>query len=137
MVRLLIRLVLLPSVAYLNGNRSSPDIAMSADPLNGWTFMYNSKLYVNAIAGTSASSPSWASLLARMNLKYPTNFCTTMYSIYTPTSNAFKAITLGTNDNISANGGVYAANKSGPNQCTGLGTPNGVNLLAALKLAHV
>jgi kumamolisin len=104
--------------------RGVPDVAADADPASGYDVLVDGESTV--IGGTSAVAPLWAGLLARINqligkpagylnpLLYSANVAATFHDI------------------TSGNNGGYAA---GPrwDPCTGLGTPNGADLLAALK----
>jgi kumamolisin len=124
-----------PSTAYLNGNRASPDIAMNADPDNGWTIYFNGELYTNSVGGTSCVAPAMSGLIALMGLSYLNGFNNNMYTVYqnvSDRSTCFNDITSGTNGNIPSSSGVYNAGV-GYDCCTGLGTPNGVNLYNVLK----
>lgn len=119
------------------GKRASPDIAMNADPLSGWTIFFNGGIEVNGAGGTSCVAPAMSGLLGLMNLKYATSFNTCLYNAYKNISDrymCFKDITTGTNDSLSgsASTGVYKAG-TGYDCCTGLGAPNGVNLFNALQ----
>ena len=79
------------------------------------------------IGGTSASTPLWAGLIALMNQSLQTRIGfinPLLYKIGSPSA-AFFDVSKGNN-------GDYHA-KAGWDACTGLGSPNGVALLAALK----
>ena len=103
--------------------RGVPDVAGDADPETGYNVLVDSQQTV--IGGTSAVAPLWAGLLARINqslgssvgylnpLLYAANVETTLHDI------------------TSGNNGSYSAGP-GWDACTGLGTPNGAALLAAL-----
>jgi kumamolisin len=126
-----------PVVTYPSGvphMRATPDIALSADPLSGWTIYFNNKLYINQFGGTSCVAPAMAGLLGLMNLSYSGSAALNqkMYTAYTKpaTKAAFKDITVGSNDNIST-ANRYTCGV-GYDCCTGLGSLNGTLLLAAL-----
>lgn len=125
----------LPSISLLIGNRGIPDVSLNADPLTGWTIYFNGQVYINSFGGTSCVAPAVAGLLGLMNLKYPTNFCTTLYSVYSDKI-AFKDIVSGTNDNIPGSVNIYNAGVN-YDLCTGLGAINGTGLLLALKTSNV
>jgi kumamolisin len=120
---------------YQNGNsvpkavdgfvgRGVPDVAANADPNTGYSVVVDGQQTV--IGGTSASAPLWAGLIARINQLLGTNVGYVNPLLYAATAKAtFRQITSGSN-------GFYNA-KAGWNPCTGLGTPNGTALLAALK----
>jgi len=116
-----------PSPAGRTG-RGVPDVAAVADPRTGYRVRVDGADTV--IGGTSAVSPLWAALVARLaqatgrrlGLLQPA-----LYDSLLPGSGApgFRDITMGTN-------GVFAAG-SGWDACTGLGVPDGTALLASLE----
>ncbi|MGH9345102.1 MAG: S53 family peptidase, partial [Terriglobia bacterium] len=113
-----------------NAGRGVPDVAGDADPNTGYEVISDGQGEV--VGGTSAVSPLWSALIARINQKLgkPVGFVNSL--IYAPTvatSSAFRDITSGNNDVASV--GAYSAGK-GWDACTGLGSPNGAALLAAL-----
>ncbi len=124
-----------PSTTNLRNKRASPDVALNADPLTGWTIYFNGQLYLSAFGGTSCVAPALAGLLGLMNLTYPTNFCTTLYSVFSQKT-AFRDITTGNNDNINRSTNVWKATTN-YDMCTGLGSLRGVQLLTALKTSHL
>jgi kumamolisin len=112
--------------------RGVPDVAGNADPATGYKVRVDGVDAV--IGGTSAVAPLWAGLFALVNesVGTPVGFANTL--LYGPVSAAgtgFHDITQGNND-ISGRVGGYS---SGPgwDPCTGLGTPNGSAILAAIK----
>jgi kumamolisin len=124
-----------PSTSSLKNHRATPDIAMNADPLTGWSIYFDGVLYTSAFGGTSCVAPAMAGLLGLINRTYPTNFCTTLYSIYpSAKSVAFRDITVGNNDSIRRSTNVWKAT-NGFDMCTGLGSLKGVQLLTALGSA--
>jgi kumamolisin len=102
--------------------RGVPDVAGNADPQSGYNVFVDGKPAV--IGGTSAVAPLWAGLLALINQSLGTNVGFVNAQLYSATS-AFHDITSGNNGNYSAGTGWDA--------CTGLGSPDGAALLAALK----
>ncbi len=101
-----------------------PDVAGDADPQTGYDVIVDGQSLV--FGGTSAVAPLWSGLIARINqrLGKPVGFLhPTIYKL-SAQSNAFHDITVGNNGSYSAGPGWDA--------CTGLGSPNGANLLAAL-----
>jgi kumamolisin len=78
------------------------------------------------IGGTSAVAPLWAGLLARINQSLGTNVGYLNPLLYA----ANVETTL--HDITAGNNGTYSAGP-GWDACTGLGTPNGAELLAALS----
>ena len=121
-----------PPITNLIGKRASPDIAMNADPMVGWTIYFNGRLEINGTGGTSCVAPAMAGLLGLMNLSYPNGFNTHLYNVYKKQSYCFKDITTGSNDNIANSKGVYSAG-AGYDCCTGLGSIRGTYLFNALK----
>jgi kumamolisin len=116
-----------PSANDGKARRGVPDVSGDADPATGWTVRVDGQTI--PIGGTSAVAPMWAGLIARLNqaLGAPVGFLhPALYSA--PVAATFKDITQGTN-------GAY---KAGPgwDACTGLGSPNGAALLAALVSAR-
>ena len=77
--------------------------------------------------GTSAVAPLWAGLIALMNqhLGHPVGYLNPLIYSLPSVANAFRDITTGNN-------GVYNAD-TGWDACTGLGSPDGAKLMAALK----
>jgi uncharacterized protein YjdB len=103
----------------LSGNgRSTPDLAGVADPNTGVVFLVNGSYQV--LGGTSVAAPIIASYLAAIDCKAFIN-----PKLYTATANCFHDITAGTNGGYNAGGGY--------DNCTGLGSINGVNLRPALN----
>lgn len=108
--------------------RGVPDVAANADPSTGYLAQVNGRTTV--ICGTSAASPLWAALLARINqsIGVPVGYINPyLYSI--DRTSGFRDIVLGGN-------GVYPA-RQGWDACTGWGTPRGSELLALLGVDHV
>jgi len=104
--------------------RGVPDVAADADPASGYNVLVDGVSTV--IGGTSAVAPLWAGLLARINqlVGKPAGYLNPiLYSANVAAT--FHDITSGNNDGYSAGPGW--------DPCTGLGTPNGSRLLAALK----
>lgn len=104
--------------------RGVPDVAGDADPGTGYNVMVDGQQTV--IGGTSAVAPLWAGLLARINESLGTNVGYVNPTLYAAKAEAtFHDITSGSNGGYSAGPGWDA--------CTGLGSPDGTALLAALK----
>jgi kumamolisin len=104
--------------------RGVPDIAGDADPDTGYTVRVDGETLT--IGGTSAVAPLWAGLIALLNqyLGQPVGFLQPfLYSAAGMAS--LREITSGSN-------GAYSAH-AGWNACTGLGSPDGADLLSALK----
>jgi kumamolisin len=111
--------------------RGVPDVASNADPLTGYRVFVHGQWHVGA--GTSAASPLWAGLIARINQR-----CGTAIGLPTPylyrhftelaRTGAVVPVTRGSN-------GLYRARR-GWSCCTGLGTPRGARLARALAKHH-
>ncbi len=104
--------------------RGVPDVSGDADPVTGYQIVVDGQSGV--VGGTSAVAPLWAALVALMNQQIGRSLGYLNPTIYTPavSSGAFNDITSGNN-------GAYSAGL-GWDACTGLGSPNGANLLRAL-----
>ena len=102
--------------------RGVPDVAGDADPLTGYQVRVDGQDEV--IGGTSAVAPLWAALLARCNQSLGRAAGDVHAALYQIGETAFNDITQGDN-------GAYAAG-TGWDACTGLGSPDGQALLAAL-----
>jgi kumamolisin len=106
--------------------RGVPDVAAVADPETGVVVMHIDGKHLEAIGGTSASAPLWASLIARLNQGLKANCGFLNPLLYEKFSNGvLHDITVGNN-------GAYSAGK-GWDPCTGLGSPNGDQLFHALS----
>jgi kumamolisin len=113
-----------PAPTVQGGGRGVPDVAGDADPDTGYNILVDGESAV--IGGTSAVAPLWAALIALINQGRGTPIGYLNPQIYTPTVEAsgFHDITQGNNGDFSAGTGWDA--------CTGLGSPDGAKLLAAL-----
>ncbi len=104
--------------------RGLPDVAGDADPATGYSVRVDGQDLV--IGGTSAVAPLWAGLVARLNHGLGTPVGFVHGHLYgAAAAGTFRDITSGTN-------GAYTAGP-GWDACTGLGSPNGAALLAALR----
>jgi kumamolisin len=104
--------------------RGVPDVCGDADPLTGYVIRVDGA--EETIGGTSAVAPLWAGLIARLDeqLGTPLGFVQpVLYPLLG--SGSFHDITSGDN-------GSYAA-AAGWDACTGLGSPDGTALAAALS----
>jgi len=101
--------------------RGVPDVAGDADPYSGYDVRVDGQDTV--IGGTSAVAPLWAGLIAIINANSRSQIGYINPLLY---KNA-----AALNDVTGGNNGSYAAS-TGWDACTGLGTPNGQALLAAL-----
>ncbi|QSN63577.1 protease pro-enzyme activation domain-containing protein [Caballeronia sp. M1242] len=118
------------SVAHTGGKhtplskRGVPDVAGDASPQTGYEVVIDGEETV--VGGTSAVAPLWAALIARINAinGAPCGFVNPkLYKAKT----AFRDITQGNNGSFAASAGWDA--------CTGLGSPNGGKIAAALTPA--
>jgi len=107
-----------------HAGRGVPDVAGDADPVTGYKVRVDGQNGV--FGGTSAVAPLYAALVALINEKRgrPAGFLNPV--LYQPSvaSTGFRDITDGNN-------GAYRA-QPGWDACTGLGSPNGDQLLTAL-----
>ena len=112
-----------PKIGTKTG-RGVPDVAGDADPETGYQVRVDGQDQV--IGGTSAVAPLWAGLLALCNqrLGQPVGFLNTFLYTNAAARSSLRDITVGNNV------GYKAA--VGWDPCTGLGTPDGTTLLAAL-----
>jgi kumamolisin len=101
--------------------RGVPDVAGNADPVSGYQVRVDGQNLV--IGGTSAVAPLWAGLIARLNANLGTPVGFLNPKLYTHAS-ACRDITSGNN-------GAYQAG-AGWDACTGLGSPIGTAIQAAL-----
>jgi kumamolisin len=110
--------------------RGVPDVAANADPLTGYRIFVNGHWVVGA--GTSASSPLWAGLLARINqlrgsaVGLPTPLLYERFGALIR-QGAVVPVTQGNN-------GLFHAT-NGWSCCTGVGSPRGAKLARALARA--
>jgi kumamolisin len=105
--------------------RGVPDVSGDADPQTGYRVLIDGQPTV--VGGTSAVAPLWAGLTALLNqlLGRPVGFLNPQ--LYGPVlaGGGFRDITEGDN-------GAYSAG-TGWDPCTGLGSPRGSAILAALQ----
>ncbi len=113
-----------PSPSGQTGGRGVPDVSGDADPNTGYNIRVDGE---NAVfGGTSAVAPLWAALVARMNQQIgkPVGFLNPLIYAQAVEASGFHDVTQGNNGSFSAAQGWDA--------CTGLGSPDGAQLLAAL-----
>lgn len=115
-----------PTLAGKAG-RGVPDVAGNADPQTGYQVRVDGKDVV--IGGTSAVSPLWAGLIARLAQATGSPFGWIQPVLYARASAG--AVGPGFRDITTGNNGAYRAGP-GWDACTGLGVPVGSALLAAL-----
>ncbi|MET3719136.1 MULTISPECIES: S53 family peptidase [unclassified Arthrobacter] len=102
--------------------RGVPDVSAVADPQTGYKVRVDGKDMV--IGGTSAVAPLWAALIALFAQTTGRRFGQIQPLLYTRSA-GFRDVTTGNN-------GTYQAS-AGWDPCTGLGSPDGTALLAAIK----
>lgn len=103
--------------------RGVPDVAGDADPNSGYQILVDGQQGV--VGGTSAVAPLWAGLIALINqlATHAVGYLNPLLYM-APVEATFHDITLGNNGGYQAGPGWDA--------CTGLGTPDGNALIAAL-----
>jgi kumamolisin len=113
-----------PAPTVSSGGRGVPDVSGDADPNTGYNILVDGQTEV--VGGTSAVAPLWAALIARINqsLGKPIGFLNPLIYVQAVEAKGFHDVTEGNNGAFSAAVGWDA--------CTGLGTPDGVPLGAAL-----
>jgi kumamolisin len=111
-----------------NAGRGVPDVAGVADPQTGYRVRVDGSDLI--IGGTSAVAPLWAALVARLAQATGGKFGLIQPLLYGSTDAG--AVAPGFRDVTSGDNGAYRAGP-GWDACTGLGVPNGTQLLAALQ----
>lgn len=110
-----------PAPTTTSGGRGVPDVAGDADPTTGYAVRVDGG--TSTIGGTSAVAPLWAGLIALANAASGKDAGFVNPTLYGDPK-AFRDITSGNNGAFSAGPGWDA--------CTGLGSPNGAAIVAAL-----
>jgi kumamolisin len=107
-----------------NVGRGVPDVSGDADPTTGYVTLVDGQ--PDVIGGTSAVAPLWAGLIALINesVGKPVGFVNPLLYQSASTAGDF-------NDVTSGNNGAYSAGP-GWDACTGLGSPIGAHVAAAL-----
>jgi len=113
-----------PAPTLQSGGRGVPDVSGDADPNTGYNILVDGESAV--FGGTSAVAPLWAGLVARINQQMgkPIGFLNPLIYAQAVEASGFHDITQGNN-------GAFKA-AQGWDPCTGLGSPDGVPLEAAL-----
>jgi kumamolisin len=106
--------------------RGVPDVSGDADPASGYQIVVGGTW--QTIGGTSAVAPLWSGLAALLNEGLGSSVGFLQPFLYTPSvrTACFRDITSGGN-------GAYQS-ATGWDACTGLGSPNGQQLFAALSI---
>lgn len=113
-----------PKPTASSGGRGVPDVSGNADPSTGYIVRVDGSNLV--IGGTSAVAPLWAGLIAVANAQNKKSAGFLQPAIYAAKGKAaFNDITSGDNGSFSAGPGWDA--------CTGLGSPIGTKLIAAVN----
>ncbi len=107
--------------------RGVPDVSGNADPETGYQILVDGQQIV--VGGTSAVAPLWAALICRLAQSAGKPFGLIQESLYAGIQAGQAA--AGFRDITQGNNGSYAAGP-GWDACTGLGSPEGVALLARL-----
>jgi kumamolisin len=105
--------------------RGVPDVSGKADMATGYKMIVGG--YNVAMGGTSSVVPMWAGLIARLNQVLRKNIGFLTPFLYR------KACKEALSDITEGNNGAHYQAGPGWDACTGLGTPHGMKLLAALK----
>jgi kumamolisin len=123
-----------PSVNGGSAGRGVPDVTGNGDPSSGYSVRVDNG--VGVIGGTSAVAPLWAGLIARINQILGRRVGFVNAVLYANPA-AFNDVTVG-NNRVSSEGGNenlgYDAGQ-GWDACSGLGSPKGEAILAALRAA--
>jgi kumamolisin len=114
-----------PAPTVKAGGRGVPDVSGDADPNTGYNILVDGEQAV--FGGTSAVAPLWAALVARINQKLGKSIGFLNPLIYAQAVEA-----SGFHDVTEGNNGAFSATE-GWDPCTGLGSPDGAPLLAALS----
>ena len=109
------------------GGRGVPDVSAVADPQTGYQVRVDGQDTV--IGGTSAVAPLWAALVARLAQSTGKPLGLVQPLLYD--SVAAGAVAEGFRDITVGDNGAYRA-AAGWDACTGLGVPNGTQLLSAI-----
>ncbi len=117
-----------PAPTSSSGGRGVPDVAADADPVTGYNVLIDSGKAV--VGGTSAVAPLYAGLFARINQALREQGKPSAGLVHAKLYQNPGAF----NDIVSGNNGAFQA-APGWDPTTGLGSPNGTKLLAALETA--
>jgi kumamolisin len=121
-----------PSINDKHVGRGVPDVAGNADPETAYHIYVDGQMI--STGGTSAVAPLWAGLIALLNQQYGQSVGYLNPFLYHHYAEFREIAAL--RDITSGNNGGYTAGP-GWNACTGLGTPDGTDLLAMLALTLI
>lgn len=113
--------------------RGVPDVSGNGDPATGYNIVLDG--HSSPIGGTSAVAPLWAGLIALLNQKLGKRVGFLNPILYKLPSNSGALRDIRAGDNRVSFGNFHNVGyTAGPgwDACTGLGSPNGAKLLAAL-----
>jgi hypothetical protein len=114
--------------------RNTPDVALTADQI----YIIADNGSPQEVGGTSAAAPLWAAFIALVNQQSAASGSTAgfinpaIYAIATSSSYASDFHDITTGNNFSPASPSKFSAVPGFDLCTGLGTPNGINLIDAL-----
>ena len=112
--------------------RGVPDVAAYAAQMPGYELVVGG--HVCGAGGTSAATPFWAGLVARLAQRIGPSVRWLPQIIYDPSvASTFRPIASGTNAMKGASSAASYAARGGWSACCGLGTPDGTRLLDALE----
>ncbi|WP_454883208.1 S53 family peptidase [Sphingomonas oryzagri] len=114
-----------PASSSGSGGRGIPDVSGDADPDSGYRIVTGGQ--TGLVGGTSAVAPLWAAIVAGLNARGGTPLGDIHASLYGAPS-AFRDIIQGDNKS----GAIGYTASQGWDACTGLGSPDGEKLRAAL-----
>jgi kumamolisin len=109
--------------------RGVPDVAAAAAETNGYRIVLGKKEIVNS--GTSAVAPLWGALIALINEQRGATLGFVNTQLY-QSPQLFNRVKSGDNADTFFKLGYHAAADGSWSACTGLGTPNGAPIIAAL-----
>jgi kumamolisin len=125
-----------PPPAVAAGGRGVPDVSADADPNTGYNIVVGGQR--EQVGGTSAVAPLYAGLIARINQSLTSGggnavgFVNPLIYAQSIPAGVFHDVTQGNNDIYNDLDGEFEAGP-GWDPCTGLGSVDGANLLAALQ----
>jgi kumamolisin len=118
-----------PAPTVQGGGRGVPDVSGDADPNTGYNILVDGDSIIEG--GTSAVAPLWAALVARINQQMGKQQSGKTIGFLNPLIYAQAVEASGFHDITQGSNGAFTA-AVGWDPCTGLGTPDGVPLEAAL-----